>query len=239
MLSGGNGAPTWHTPTVTLTGDVTANATSFNTSGNVSITTAIAASGVSAGSYGPSANASLGYSGSFTVPYITVAADGRITSASTQTITLPASDNTDTKVTQTVRTTNGQFPILLRGTSAGTTTITNTTSFATSVLVNPSTGSISATHINPANSIEFSPSSSAGHGGYIDFHFNGSSSDYTSRLIESTSGTITLHGGLTVTGQATLNGAVVVDDSSYGTELPDSGTPGQIFFLLIEFLVVP
>lgn len=234
LLSGGSGAPTWHTPTVTLTGDITASATSFNTSGNVSIITDIAASGVSAGSYGPSANASLGYGGSFTIPYITVAADGRITSATTQTITLPASDNVDTKVTQTVRTTNGQFPILLRGATAGTTTTTTTTSFASSVLVNPSTGSINATSMNLTNSIEFSPASSANHGGYIDFHFNGSSTNYTSRLIESTSGTITLQGGLTVTGQATLNNTIVVGTSSYGTELPASGTPGQIFFLLVE-----
>ena len=28
------------------------------------------------------------------------------------------------------------------------------------------------------------PSASAGHGGYIDFHYNGSSADYTSRIIE-------------------------------------------------------
>ena len=52
--------------------------------------------------------------------------------------------NSDTKVTQTVRTTNGGFPILLRGTSAGTTTTTTTASFAADVKVNPSTGSIYA-----------------------------------------------------------------------------------------------
>jgi hypothetical protein len=52
--------------------------------------------------------------------------------------------NSDTKVTQTVRTTNGEFPILLRGTSAGTTTTTTTTTFASAVKVNPSTGIITA-----------------------------------------------------------------------------------------------
>lgn len=34
--------------------------------------------------------------------------------------------------------------------------------------------------------------SSAGHGGYIDFHFNGSTADYTSRIIESASGKLHL-----------------------------------------------
>lgn len=58
---------------------------------------------------------------------------------------MPNSDNVDTKVTQTVRTTNGEFPVLLRGTSAGTTTITNTTSFGTGVTVNPSAKTITAT----------------------------------------------------------------------------------------------
>jgi len=41
---------------------------------------------------------------------------------------------------------------------------------------------------------EFSPSSTAGFGGYIDFHYNGSTSDYTSRIIENASGSINLVG---------------------------------------------
>lgn len=41
--------------------------------------------------------------------------------------------------------------------------------------------------------IEFaSVSSSAGHGGFIDFHYNGSTADYTSRIIESASGELRL-----------------------------------------------
>ena len=51
-------------------------------------------SGVTASSYGPSANASPAHSGTFSVPYITVDAAGHITSASTKTITLPADNNT-------------------------------------------------------------------------------------------------------------------------------------------------
>ncbi len=56
-------------------------------------------SGATAGSYGPSANATPGYSGTFNVPYITIDNKGRVTAASTKTITIPASDNTDTHYT--------------------------------------------------------------------------------------------------------------------------------------------
>lgn len=51
-------------------------------------------SGAAAGSYGPNANATPGYGGTFNVPYITVDGKGRVTAASTKTITIPASDNT-------------------------------------------------------------------------------------------------------------------------------------------------
>lgn len=47
-------------------------------------------SGVTAGSYGPSANTSPDHGGTFSVPYVTVDNKGRLTAASTKTITLPA-----------------------------------------------------------------------------------------------------------------------------------------------------
>ena len=56
----------------------------------------LANSGVTAGSYGPSANATPGYGSTFNVPYITVDAKGRVTAASTKTVKIPASDNTNT-----------------------------------------------------------------------------------------------------------------------------------------------
>ena len=72
---------------VALTGDVTGSASS---KAGWSVATTLADSGVTAGSYGPSANASPASKGTFSVPYITVDAKGRVTAASTKTITLPA-----------------------------------------------------------------------------------------------------------------------------------------------------
>lgn len=46
-------------------------------------------SGVTAGSYGPSGNQSPAHGGTFSVPNITTDAKGRVTSASTKTVTLP------------------------------------------------------------------------------------------------------------------------------------------------------
>lgn len=56
----------------------------------------LATSGATAGSYGPSANAEPGYGSTFNVPYITVDNKGRVTAASTKTVKIPASDNTNT-----------------------------------------------------------------------------------------------------------------------------------------------
>ena len=74
---------------IALTGDVSGSA-SFNGEADASISATLAASGVTAGSYGPSANASPAHSGTFTVPQVTVDAKGRVTSAASRTITLPA-----------------------------------------------------------------------------------------------------------------------------------------------------
>lgn len=76
---------------VALTGDVTGSASS---QAGWSVSTTLANSGVTAGSYGPSANVSPAHGKTFSVPYITVDAKGRVTSASTKTITLPADNNT-------------------------------------------------------------------------------------------------------------------------------------------------
>lgn len=86
------------------------------------------------------ATGSPAHGGTFTA-ITALSASGHTITPTITTYTLPS----DTKVTQTVRTTNGAFPILLRGTSAGTTTTTTTASFAAAITANPSTSTITAT----------------------------------------------------------------------------------------------
>ena len=127
---------------VALTGDVTGSASS---KAGWSISTTLSNSGVTAGNYGPSANASPSHGSTFSVPYITVDSKGRVTSASTKTITLPSDDNTDTLVTQSKSTTNSTYPVLLTPTAnASSDQGAKTSIFATGVKVNPSTNVISA-----------------------------------------------------------------------------------------------
>ena len=57
---------------------------------------AMAASGVTAAAYGPTADAKPAHSGTFKVPAFTVDARGRVVSAATRTITLPAAPTTPT-----------------------------------------------------------------------------------------------------------------------------------------------
>lgn len=58
--------------------------------------------------------------------------------------------------------------------------------------------------LNPS-SIEITPASGASHGGYIDFHYGGDTGDYTSRIIESSKGVVTLNDSPIIT-VATPNG---------------------------------
>ena len=76
------------------------------------------ASGATAGSYGPSANATPGYGSTFNVPYITVDAKGRVTAISTKTVKIPASDNTNTTYTFATGDNSGTFKVTPSGGSA-------------------------------------------------------------------------------------------------------------------------
>lgn len=65
------------------------------------------------------------------------------------------------------------------------------------------------------HSLELRPPANANHGGYIDFHYNGSTV-YTSRIIEDKSGIVQIAGKLDVTGASTVksvtaSGAVTVN----------------------------
>ena len=80
--------------------------------------------------------------------------------------------------------------------------------------------------INPI-SVELSPATTNdGHGGYIDFHYNGSSSDYTSRIIESSSGVVTLNGSpiLTEANSQTSGPATFFSYVGTGPEYKDTYT---------------
>ena len=69
--------------------------------------------------------------------------------------------NTDTKVTQTVTTTNDDFPVLFTATADATATKTEGARFSTKIKVNPSTGAITATSFKGAVSGNASTASSA------------------------------------------------------------------------------
>ena len=163
--------------TISLTGDATGSV-SFDGSANVDIAATLASSGVTAGTYGPTDNASVALGSTLTIPSVTVDAKGRTTSAASRTITLTAADSSLSS--------------------------TSTNAIQNKVVYNALAGKMSNT---PA-SIEFTgPSSTAGHGGYIDFHYNGSTDDYTSRIIEDASGKISI----------TASSGVYVNDSKVAT----------------------
>ena len=98
--------------TITLTGDIGGSNSATGASG-WSIATTLANSGVTAGTYGLTANATPGYGATFNVPEIIVDAKGRVTSAATHTVKIPASDNTDTK--NTAGSTNSDSKLFLIG----------------------------------------------------------------------------------------------------------------------------
>lgn len=82
--------------------------------------------------------------------------------------------------------------------------------------------------------------SSSNFGGYIDFHFNGSTDGYTSRIIEADSGRLNVTGNFDVKGWLQSSHGFWIsgggfyasdhDNMIYGTALPSAGEKGRIFF---------
>lgn len=113
----------------------------------------LATSGATAGSYGPSANASPAHSGTFSVPYLTVDTKGRVTAISTKTITLPASGNTDSNVSQSVTTTGNYRNVILGYTNTSsasddrTGTVTNVVYSSNKIFTRPSEGRLYGEHL--------------------------------------------------------------------------------------------
>lgn len=135
---------------VTLTGDVTGTASSTK---GWSVATTLANSGVTAGNYGPNANATPSYGNSFDVPYITVDSKGRITAASTKTVTIPTSDNTDTLVSQSNNILNADYRVLLSY-GANDNTEINTVNKNGNLIYNPSTNKLSTGNLDLSGDLE-------------------------------------------------------------------------------------
>ena len=80
---------------ISLTGDTTATATDFDGSKDISLSTTLATV-TTAGTIGSSTNETLSHGGTFTVPYVTKVAKGRVTGGGTRTMTMPAAQTTIT-----------------------------------------------------------------------------------------------------------------------------------------------
>ena len=107
--------------TISLTGDATASG-SFNGTANLALATTLANSGVKAGSYGPTAAATLAFGGSVNIPQITVDAKGRATSIVNQATKLPAAPTTITGNAGTATKLATARTISLTGDATGSTT---------------------------------------------------------------------------------------------------------------------
>jgi len=101
---------------LSLTGDGAASL-SVDGSKDVSAILTLATSGATAGSYGPTAAATLGFGGTIIVPYITVDVKGRVTAIVARNMILPA---TPTSVTGTAGNVTGIVAITNGGTGLST-----------------------------------------------------------------------------------------------------------------------
>ena len=106
-------------------------------------------------------------------------------------------------------------------------TVTGTTNFGSNVKVSgvihiPNNVNSNSSYSN--GYIELMPSTTVTHGGYVDFHYAGSSDDYTARLIEDAQGQISYHGAnsLSVSNSTTTHTIAVkgwVNDPALSTNV--------------------
>lgn len=88
---------------------------------------------------------------------------GHVTEINTKTITLPADNNTDTKVTQTATSSNASYSLLL--TPSGQTETTTTTSYFNSdATLNPSTGTLTVDNVSANDTLKATNSVTIGSG---------------------------------------------------------------------------
>lgn len=177
---------------------------------------------ITAGTINGSSGA-VGYSGTIDIPSITYDSEGHITSVTSTSVTLPASDNTDTKVTQAAAiSTNGAYPLIL-GYSTATTTVTNTVNKSSDLTYNPSTktlnagnnviattftGALAGTAANATNAGSATYATSAGSAAKADGF--------------STSKSVTLTGDVTGTAASTAGWSIATTLASVTTEATTS-----------------
>ena len=118
--------------TVALTGDATGTSAASKRGWSVPVT--LSATGVTSNYYGDDGNTrTLAFGGKFKIPYINVDAKGRITSASTKEITLPANPNTNTTYTLSTSTANNTVTITPSSGSAQTKDLPKWVSYGTAL----------------------------------------------------------------------------------------------------------
>lgn len=227
-LSGNASTATkWQTArTLSWSGDATGSM-SVDGTANKSATLTLANSGVTAGSYGPSANISPGVGGTFNVPYFTVDAKGRITSASTKVVTMP----TDTKVTNTASTTTKAY---ITGTTSSTTN-TGTQVFDTDVYLSANAGELVATKFTGALNGNASTATSLATTRHLDgVSFNGTANATRYAACSTAAGTVAKTASITSGGFSLSTGARVTVKFSYANTVASptlniNGTGAKLF----------
>ena len=138
--------------TIALSGDATGSA-SFNGSANATIATTLANSGVAAGSYGPTANATPAAGATFSVPQVTVDAKGRVTSAVTRTVKIPAAPTSVSGNAGTATKLATARTISLTGDATGSTTFDGSANRSITVSVSHADAADSATTATSATQL--------------------------------------------------------------------------------------